>query len=179
MRVPPLVVRAKEAAGAQGFTELRDDAEGALLHVIASRRGVGRAAEIGTGGGVGTAWLASALKPGAPLFTVGTDPERALAVAALLADDPDVTVLEGDWRVVLAPAAPFDAVFAELACVEDSLDEVLALAAPGAAVVVSGLLADRVGPERWREQWLDHPGLDAVVVGTGAATRAIVATARG
>lgn len=179
MRVPPLVVRAKEAAGAHGFTGLCGDDEGALLHVIASGRGVGRAAEIGTGAGIGTAWLASALRPGVPLFTVGSDPDRAAAVAGLLADDPDVTVLEGDWRVVLVPEAPFDALFGDVACVGNSLDDVLALAAPRATVVLSGLSADRVGPERWPEQWLAHPRLDAIVVGTGATAQAIVGVVRG
>ena len=66
--------------------------------------GVERVAEIGTGTGVGTAWLASALPPGVRLFTAERDERLAGAAAELFADDPDVDVLRGDWRKVLPRA---------------------------------------------------------------------------
>ncbi|HET7515381.1 MAG TPA: hypothetical protein VFJ60_11320, partial [Gaiella sp.] len=69
MTVPPLVARAKAAAAALGFEKSCRDEDGMLLHVLAGRRGLDRVAEIGTGAGVGTAWLASALPPGVPLVS--------------------------------------------------------------------------------------------------------------
>jgi len=99
--LPPLVARAKAAAEALGFDKSCRDEDGMLLHVLAGRRGIERVAEIGTGTGVGTAWLASALPPGIPLFTAELDERLAGAAAQLFANDPDVDVLHGDWRDVL------------------------------------------------------------------------------
>jgi predicted O-methyltransferase YrrM len=66
--VPPLVARAREAAAERGFEKSCRDEDGMLLHVLAARRGIARVAEIGTGTGAGTAWLAAALAPGTPLL---------------------------------------------------------------------------------------------------------------
>ena len=71
---------------------------GRLLQVLAAQRGRERVAEIGTGCGVGAAWILSALDPAVTFFTVEVDEERAAAAAELFADDPDATVLHGDWQ---------------------------------------------------------------------------------
>jgi predicted O-methyltransferase YrrM len=81
--LPPLVARAKAAAEALGFDKSCRDEDGMLLHVLAGRRGIERVAEIGTGTGVGTAWLASALPPGVPLVTAERD-ERLAGAAGFL-----------------------------------------------------------------------------------------------
>jgi protein-L-isoaspartate O-methyltransferase len=104
--VPPLVARAKAAAAALGFEKSCRDEDGMVMHVLAARRGIERVAEIGTGTGVGTAWLASALAPGVPLVTAEQDERFAAAAAELFADDQDVGVLHGDWREVLPAHAP-------------------------------------------------------------------------
>ena len=98
--------------------------------------------EIGTGTGVGTAWLASALPPGVPLYTAERDETRAAAAAGLFADDPDVHVLEGDWRAVLPPHGPFDLLFVDGTSAKDDPDAVLGLATPGATVVVDDVSVD-------------------------------------
>ena len=67
---PPLVVRAQALAAELGFEKSCTDEDGALLHVLAGRRGLLRAGEIGTGAGVGAAWIVSALSPGTPFVTV-------------------------------------------------------------------------------------------------------------
>ena len=149
-----------------------------LLHVLAARHGVERVAEIGTGTGVGTAWLATALPPGTPLFAAEPDALRARAAATIFAADPDVHVLEGDWRAVLPPHAPFDLVFVDFAGAKDDPDAVLAISAPGAAVVLDDFTADRAGPDERRRRWLEHPRLASVEVGTGGSASAIIATVR-
>jgi predicted O-methyltransferase YrrM len=106
LTLPPLVAQAKEAAAELGLERGCRDEDGALLHVLAGRRGVERVAEIGTGTGVAAAWMASALPPAVPLYTAELDAERARAAAALFAEDPDVHVLAGDWRETLGPHAP-------------------------------------------------------------------------
>jgi predicted O-methyltransferase YrrM len=176
--VPPLVARAKAAAEALGFERGCRDADGMLLHVLAGRRGLERVAEIGTGAGVGTAWLASALPPGVPLVTAERDERLAAAAANLFADDPDVDVLHGDWHDVLPPHAPFGLLFVDGGRAKDDVDAVLALAAPGATIVMDDLSAGWERPDPCREAWLAHPRLAAVEVGTGETTRVIVAVVR-
>jgi predicted O-methyltransferase YrrM len=176
--VPPVVARAKAAAAALGFEQSCRDADGMLVHVLAARRGIERVAEIGTGTGVGTAWLASALAPGVPLVTAELDERLAGAAAELFADDPDVDVLHGDWREVLPAHAPFDLIVVDGGRAKDDPDAVLALAAPGATIVVDDFSADRKRPGPRREGWLAHPRLAAVEMGTGQTARVIVAVVR-
>jgi predicted O-methyltransferase YrrM len=176
--VPPLVARAKATAEALGFEKSCRDEDGALLHVLAGRRGVERVAEIGTGAGVGTAWLASALPPGSPLLTAERDERLARAAAERFADDPDVDVLHGDWREVLPAHAAFDLVFVDGGRAKDDPDAVLALAAPGATLVLDDFSADWQRPDPRRDGWLAHPRLAAVELGTGQTARAVVAVVR-
>ena len=146
-----------------------------LLHVLAGRRGIERVAEIGTGTGVGTAWLASSLPPGIPLFTAERDDGLARAAAELFADDPDVDVLHGDWREVLPAHAPFDLIFVDGGRAKDDPDAVLSLAAPGATLVLDDFSSERERPDPRRDSWLEHPRLAAVELATGRTARVIVA----
>jgi predicted O-methyltransferase YrrM len=176
--VPPLVARAKATAEALGFAKSCRDEDGLLLHVLAGRRGVERVAEIGTGTGVGTAWLASALAPGVPLVTAERDERFAAAAAELFADDQDVDVLHGDWREVLPAHAPFDLIFVDGGCAKDDPDVVLALAAPGATIVLDDFSTDWGRHDTRRESWLAHPRLTAVEIGTGETAQVVVAVVR-
>jgi predicted O-methyltransferase YrrM len=178
MSVPPLVLRAKVAARALGIEASCRDDDGLLLHVLAARRGVERVAEIGTGAGVGAAWIASALAPGAVLSTAELSPERSAAARMLFSDDPDVHVLEGDWRSVLPPQAPFDLIFVDAGDAKDDPDTVVGLASPGATIVLDDFTGSRPGPDARRAGWLRHRRLAAVEVGTGGEARVIVATVR-
>ena len=73
----------------------------------------GRIGEIGTGAGIGTAWLASAMPADCALVTVDIDEQLAAAVGGLMADDDRVAVLAGDAYQVLPGRAPFDLLFAD------------------------------------------------------------------
>lgn len=86
---------------------------GLFLAVLAARCGQGRIAELGTGVGIGAAWLSSAMPADCTLVTTEIDPGRAAAAAGVLADDPRVQVLAGDWEALLPPRAPFDLIFAD------------------------------------------------------------------
>ena len=174
MKLPPLVERARMIADARGVDRSYRDEDGALVHVLAARRGIDRVAEIGTGAGVGTAWLASALAPGVPLFTARADEARAAAVTAVFADDPDVHVLVGDWRAVLPAHAPFDLVFVGDREAKDDPDAVLGIAAPGATLVLDDVPAAWAG----RERWLSHPRVVATEVRTGSPAGVLVAAVR-
>ena len=169
MRTPRLVERAE----ALGFERACEPEVGALLHLLAAQRGRGRVGEIGSGVGVGTAWLASALPPGVPLFTVESDPGRAAAVRGLFADDPDVHVLEGDWTE-LGSEAPFDLLFVDARPAKAS-HATVDLLAPGGTAVLDDLTPGYADPDPVRELWLGHAGLAAVEVTLTPSLAAIVA----
>jgi predicted O-methyltransferase YrrM len=170
--LPPLVRRALELEARQGFDRSCAPEVGRLLHVLAAERGRTRVAEIGTGAGVGAAWLVSALPPQVPFFTAELDAARAAAAAELFRDDPNVRVLAGDWRETLPPEAPFDLLFFDAAKhLRPREDGELAagLLAPGGIAV----LDDLTPPVR--EVWLDGLGLAAVELTTAAGDTAIIA----
>jgi predicted O-methyltransferase YrrM len=123
---PPLVERARALARQTGFplTKSQSQAAGGIpsaslpgvgrfLGVLAAGCVGGRIGEIGTGVGIGAAWMATAMPADATLVTVEIDEERAAAAADLLAGDDRVTVLPGDARQVLGRHGPFDLLFAD------------------------------------------------------------------
>jgi predicted O-methyltransferase YrrM len=122
--IPPLVERARAVARRIGFPLTRQEAGpgrptaclpgvGRFLGVLAAGCRAGRIGEIGTGAGVGAAWMASAMPADCVLITVEINPQLAAAASRLLAVDPRVEVLAGDAREVLASRGPFDMLFAD------------------------------------------------------------------
>ncbi|MGA8485587.1 MAG: hypothetical protein WB684_00815, partial [Gaiella sp.] len=100
------------------------------------------------------------------------------AATELFADDADIDVLHGDWREVLPAHAPFDLIFVDGGRAKDDPDAVLALAAPGATLVLDDFSADWQRPDPRRDVWLAHPRLVAVEIGTGQTARVLVAVVR-
>lgn len=174
--VPPLVRRAESLAAAAGFAGSCRPEDGLLLHVLAARRGLARVGEIGTGCGVGAAWIVSALPPSIPFVTVELDPVRAAVAREVFADDEGVRVLEGAWRDVLPAEAPFDLLFVDAADAKDDPDAVVGLLTPGGTAVLDDFSASWTGPDVRRGRWLGHPAVAALVVGTGVDAQALVAT---
>ncbi|MFN8169126.1 MAG: hypothetical protein U0S36_10120 [Candidatus Nanopelagicales bacterium] len=110
--VPPLVLRAEQSAAALGFGLGCRREVGALLRALVASRPSGVVAESGTGTGIGTAWMQAGLSPDARLLTVERDDALAAAAQDLVADDPRVQVLHGDWTL-LVEHAPFDVFFCD------------------------------------------------------------------
>lgn len=123
---PPLVVRANALAREIGFALTPQEAGpdtanpscclpgvGRLLAVLAAGCHAGQIGEIGTGVGVGTAWMASAMPADCTLVTVEIDADRAARAASLLAEDDRIRVLTGDARELIPACAPFDLLFAD------------------------------------------------------------------
>ena len=159
--IPPLVERALAHAAELGFAKSCSAEAGRLLHLLAAQRGRERVAEIGTGAGVGTAWLASALAPGVALWTAEPDAVLAEAAAALFADDADVHVLAAPWRDALAPHAPYDLVFYDGGRKQFPGEEgeaVVGLLAPGGTVVLDDF-RERRPDDPVKAFWLGHPRL--------------------
>jgi hypothetical protein len=150
---PPLVSRARELG-------LDHDDLGPLLYVLAAQRGRTRVAAID--GHAGAAWIVSALPPEVPFVDVEGDRAVTRAVAELFGEDEHVTVLEGDWRELLPPRAPFDLIFCGGACD----DELVGLLMPGGTAVLGS--ADR-------EFWLQHPEVTTIELQVGPKAAALVA----
>ena len=139
-RRPAMVVAALEAADRIGFEHSCRDEVGQFLRILASQP---RVAELGTGAGVGAAWLASA-NPG-ELVTVEADAQLADHAASVLGPAADVVV--GDWSVLL-DREPFDLVFSDARAAKyDSRG--VDLLAPGGVLVVDDLTPAALQPDGW------------------------------
>jgi len=179
--IPPLVEKALALTERLGFERSCSSEVGRLLHVLAASRGRERVAEIGTGTGVGAAWIAAALPPTTPFFTAELDPERAAGARELFAADENVHVLEGDWRELLPPEAPFDLVFFDAAKqLRPREDGELAagLLAPGGMAVLDDLTPGQAGADLVRELWLGRSDLAATEILTTPESAAILAVRR-
>ncbi len=135
-------------------------------------------AEIGTGCGVGTAWIVSALPSGVPVYTAEVDEARAAAAAEVFGGDPDVHVLRGDWRQLLPPQAPYDLIFFDAAKQqhpEEDGELVAGMLMPGGVAVLDDLTPGLAGPDPVREFWLGHPDLAATELLTTPTNAAILA----
>lgn len=188
LELPELVHRAESLAIAMRFELSASSEIGRLLAVLVSQRPRGRFAEIGSGCGVGSAWIVTALGPEATFVTVEADEERAGAVSRLFADQRQVRALHGDWRDLLPSEAPFDLLFFDGGSwkrgdVEAENEAALELVAPGGLVVIDDLTPESLWPEEWRgrpdavrEFWLADPRLRGAAVMTTPQTAAIVAT---
>jgi predicted O-methyltransferase YrrM len=172
--VPPLVERALRQAASTGFERSCSEATGRLLHALAAQHGRARVGEIGTGVGVGAAWIVSALRPGVPFVTVESDAALAVAAGELFAGDEHVRVVHGDWRDVAEREAPFDLLFVDARPAKAD-PSVPALLAPGGTAVLDDLTPGRTGADPVRELWLGHPSLAAVELGVSAREAVVVA----
>lgn len=122
--LPPLVARAYASARALGFPLTREEAGssgpssslpdvGRFLGMLAAGCVGGRIGELGTGAGIGAAWMAAAMPADCQLITAENDRELARAARELFADDPRVEVIAGDGVTTLAGRGPFDLLFAD------------------------------------------------------------------
>ncbi len=121
---PALVAEAYAVAQQTGFPLTRQEAGasrpsaclpgvGRFLAMLAAGCRDGVIAELGTGAGIGAAWMASAMPADCSLITAELDAGLAAAAASLLARDPRIRVLVGDAAVLLAPHGPVDLIFAD------------------------------------------------------------------
>lgn len=122
--LPPLVARGHLAAAQAGFPLTRQEAgpgrpsaclpgTGRFLAMLAAGCQGGRIGELGTGAGVGAAWIASAMPAECVLVTAELDERLASTARELLAADPRVEVITGDALRAMHGRGPFDLLFAD------------------------------------------------------------------
>jgi len=176
------VTRALALERELGFTHSSIPEIGRLLHVLAAQHGRARVGELGTGCGVGAAWIVSALPPPVPFVTVELDRTLAEAATGLFAEDENVRVLQGDWHELMPAEAPFDLLFYDGGGKQRpdvDGEDVVGLLAPGATIVMDDLTPGRTTHDVVREFWLNHPEIAALELLTTPQSAAIVGTRRG
>lgn len=175
-----MVAEAKARAARAGFRRSSEDDVGRLLSALAADVPEGgRVLELGTGAGVGTAWIVSALiaagRDDVEVVTVEAD--EGLAAAAAASGWPSwVRPVEGDVLSVLGSLGTFDLVFADAQGGKwEGLDRTIAVLRPNGVLVV-----DDMKPQQWwtdgqranqelvRRTLLSHPDLEAIELDVGS-----------
>ena len=178
--MPSVVVEAKARAARAGFRLSSEDGVGQLLSVLAG--GVpegGRVLEMGTGVGVGLAWIVSGLdglgRSDVEVVSVESD-ARVVALAQAWSWPSWVRLVQGDSLTVLASFGTFDLVFADAHGGKwEGLDRTIGALRPNGV-----LLVDDMRPQQWwsdgqrsmmemvRRTLLGHPELDAIELDVGS-----------
>ncbi|QKW18423.1 O-methyltransferase [Kitasatospora sp. NA04385] len=162
--------------------------QGKLLHLLARIQGARRILEIGTLAGYSTIWLARALPDGGTLTTLEIDPAHAAVATANLeraglGDRVEVRLgpaLDTLAQLTAQGGEPYDFFFvdADKANIPHYVEAALALARPGAVIVVDnvvrgGRLADAdstdpavLGVRQLHQLIADEKRLDATTVQT-------------
>jgi predicted O-methyltransferase YrrM len=116
---------------------------GALLQSLAASKPGGRFLELGTGTGVGTAWLLSGMDAASTLISLDTDEDIQGVARKSLGNDPRLKLMSCDaagflWR---QPKKSFDMVFADaIPGKYEALDEALAIVKVGGYYVIDDML---------------------------------------
>ncbi|MGD0063621.1 MAG: class I SAM-dependent methyltransferase [Streptosporangiaceae bacterium] len=183
--LPPLVARAVTLARHEGFANSCRPEHGRLLFALAA--GAEVIGEIGTGYGVGLAWLASGARAGTRLVSIERDAGRAERAAELFSGLPQVTVIPGDWQAIY-PHGPFDLLVLDGGAHGKAgrpAADPERLLRPGGTLVIDDLTPARDWPPRYaggvdelRMSWLGFPGLDAAELRLAPDLAALVATRR-
>jgi demethylmenaquinone methyltransferase/2-methoxy-6-polyprenyl-1,4-benzoquinol methylase len=182
--VPRLVAGAKRRALDLRFSSSCEDDVGRLLCVLAAGvRDGGRILEIGTGAGVGLAWIVSGLHGRSGVEVISIEGDRRLAASVADLDWPgNVTIEVGDACELMPRMEGFDLVFADAAPAKyGDLELLLATVRPGGMLVVDDLCAapgsdsaDLEERDRLRAALIHHRELQAVDLNW--STRLVIAT---
>lgn len=149
-RTPPALAAILADTARLGFTMASEPKTGALLAVLAAAKPGGRLLEIGTGTGIGTAWLLSGMDPTARLDTVDTDSAVVEVAQRHLGSDPRVAFRLEDGAAFLARADPdtYDLIYADAWPGKfTQLDASLACLRQGGFYVIDDLLPQPNWPE--------------------------------
>ena len=187
--VPPSVVAAERRAAEHGFEHSCERGVGDVIAVLAAATPPnGRILELGTGLGVGLAWILSGLgaRTDVEVVSIEWDAERVLSIAEI--DLPaHASIVAGDIEALLPTLGQFDLIFADAEAGKwTGLDLTIAALAPRALLFVDDMEIsrydsshDRSLVEVVREALMTDPRLVAVELNVGsgmilASRRAIV-----
>jgi predicted O-methyltransferase YrrM len=184
---PAMLGTLRDESEAVGFRLASEPLTGVLLRTLAASKPSGTLLELGTGTGLGTAWLLDGMTPDAHLVSVDNDPVVMAVARRHLAGDPRVTFHTEDATALLGrlPRAGFDLVFADAwAGKYTHLDEAIGLLKPGGWYVVDDMLPQPAWTDEHRgkaERLVAKLGArpDLVVTRMAWSTGVIIAAKRG
>jgi predicted O-methyltransferase YrrM len=144
LRPPAVLKDLEQASAAIGFTLSSDTLTGALLRTLVASKPIGDILELGTGTGMGTAWLLAGLGRGGRLISVDKSEETTGIARRFLGSDPRVTFVVMDGADFIQSCSlqqrTFDLIFADTYPGKfQLLDETLALLKEGGLYVVDDL----------------------------------------
>ena len=115
VRTPPALAAIQAETARLGFSMASEPKTGALLAALSASKPGGRLLELGTGTGIGTAWLLSGMDTWARLDTVDTDPAVVDVARRYLAADPRVAfrIEDGAAFLARADAETYDLIYAD------------------------------------------------------------------
>jgi predicted O-methyltransferase YrrM len=164
-RTPPALSAIQADTARLGFSMASEPKTGALLAALAAAKPGGRLLEIGTGTGIGTAWLLSGMDATARLDTVDTDRAVVDVARRHLGQDARVAFRLEDGAAFLTRADPdtYDLVYADAWPGKFThLDAALACLRQGGIYVIDDLLPQANWPEGHAAK------VDALVAGLAA-----------
>jgi len=148
---PPASLKQIEARSQNLYFVIASDPRtGALLAALAASKPGGRFLELGTGTGIGTAWLLSGMDASSTLISVDIRPEFQAVAKQVHGHDSRLTLVIEDGIHFLHNQQPqsFDLVFADaMPGKYESLDEALSLVNPGGFYVIDDMLPQPNWPE--------------------------------
>jgi predicted O-methyltransferase YrrM len=180
--VPTLVKRALKMAHDHGFENSCLEEVGRFLRITCGCKPGAKIAEIGTGFGVGTAWIVSGMDSKSSLITVDVDQQRANLVRDLFAGIENVQVVTGDWKIIMQHG-PFDYVFIDAKPAKnDEADLVIDCVNLNGMIVLDDFTPIEHWPDEWRgrpdvvrEKWLNDERLLCMELRTSAKHSILVA----
>ena len=132
------VVKAKQIARENDFNYSCLDEVGQLLAALTASIKQGTIAEIGTGYGVGTAWMAANLTSEASLISIDNDKSKISSVRTIFRQE-NVKLIHSDWQEILN-YAPFQFIFADGGKAKEQHPEMLVEAlAVGGMILIDDL----------------------------------------
>jgi predicted O-methyltransferase YrrM len=150
MRVPEALAAIQARTEELNFDRASELRTGMLLQLLAASKPGGRFLELGTGTGVGTAWLLSGMDAASTLISIDPDEDMQAVAQESLGNDPRLRLMACDaagylWR---QPKKCFDMIFADaIPGKYEALDEALAIVKVGGYYVIDDMLPQPNWPE--------------------------------
>jgi predicted O-methyltransferase YrrM len=152
---PPELEPIRTRTAELNFTMASESLTGALLRVLAASKPGGRLLELGTGTGVGTAWLLAGMDASSTLVSVDVDPMVQAVARETLGHDRRLNLVTSDGAAFLWRQKPgsFDLIFADaMPGKYEALDEALELVRRGGFYVIDDMLPQPNWPEGHAEK---------------------------
>jgi predicted O-methyltransferase YrrM len=148
--VPAVLEAIYRDTRAAGFAMASEPKTGSLLRSLAASKPRGNFLELGTGTGVGTAWILAGMDPDSRLVTLDIDANVVQIAQRHLGHDPRLTFRIMDGAAFLARSAPyeFDFIYADASPGKFThLDLALSLLRIGGIYLVDDLLPQESWPD--------------------------------